>query len=107
MYTISGTTVRQTRGDSFISEVEIYDQEGKAYTPQPTDTITYAMKKTYWDAKPLVTKSIDKETMLLQLDPEDTDELATGRYVYDIDIVMLGGVKDTFISGVWILEPEV
>lgn len=104
MYTISGTTVRQTQGDSFISEVEIYDQDGKPYTPQPTDTITFTMKKTYWDATPTVTKSISADNMLLELEPEDTATLATGRYVYDIDIVMLGGVKDTFISGVWILE---
>ena len=104
MYTISGTTVRQTRGDTFISEVEILDNEGHAYEPKTGETVTYTLKKAYWDATPKITKAIDTETMLLQLDPADTATLPTGRYVYDIAIVMQGGVKDTFISGVWILE---
>lgn len=104
MYTISGTTVRHTRGDAFISEVEIYDAAGQAYEPTASDVVTFRLKKTYWDATPKVTKTIDTEDMLLQLDPADTETLEPGRYAYSIDIVMAGGVRDTFISGVWILE---
>lgn len=107
MYTISGTTIKMTRGDTFISEVEILDASGETYTPAAGDVITFALKKTYWDAQPKISKTIDHDTMLLQLDPADTAELDAGRYVYDIEIVMTGGVKDTFISGVWILEQEV
>ena len=106
MYEIIGTTIKLIRGDSFISEVTIYDSDGSTYTPELGDVITFAMKRSHYDAEAEVTKTIPNDTMILQLDPADTEDLSLGRYVYDIDIVM-DGVKDTFISGVFILLPEV
>ena len=107
MYNIIGTTITLTRGDSFNATVTIFNASGTKYTPVSTDTITFAMKKTYWDKDALITKAIAYDDLLLDLDPEDTAELATGRYVYDIDLVNESGDKDTFISGVLLLNPEV
>ena len=100
MYTISGTTIRLIRGDTFISTIEIFDAEGKAYTPQATDVITFRMFKY---AEAAITKTIDHETMILELEPNDTKDLAFGRYFYTIDIVT-DSMKDTFISGSILLE---
>ena len=106
MYEIIGTTVKMTRGDSFVSEVTIYNADGTKYTPGATDVITFAMKRSEYDAQVAVTKTIPYDTQILQMDPADTKDLALGRYIYDIDIVK-DGMKDTFISGVFILLPEV
>lgn len=104
MYKITGTTIRLTRGDTFICEVTIYDAEGNEYTPKAGETVTFEMRKTYWEATPLITKSLDTETMILQLASADTENLATGRYQYTIAIILQGNIKDTFISGTLILE---
>lgn len=104
MYKITGTTISMKKGDTFICEVTIYDAEGNEYTPKAGETVTFELRKTYWDATPKITKSLDTETMILQLAPADTEELATGRYEYTITIVLQGGIKDTFISGTLILE---
>lgn len=106
MFKIYGSIIHLTRGDSFASEISIiYD--GEPYVPSEYDTITFALKKDYEDAEPLVTKTIPHDTMEIQLDPSDTNTLEHGRYVYDVDIVFEDGTKDTFKSGVMYLTPEV
>lgn len=101
MYSISGTTIKMVRGDSFLATIEIYDAEGKAYEIKPGDSVTFVMAKPGEDAA--VTKTVDTETMILELAPSDTDKLAAGRYVYKISLVS-GTMKDTFISGSILLE---
>lgn len=107
MFSINGTTISLTRGDTFEADVTILS-DGKPYTPVEGDVITFAMKKEYTDAEPLIEKAIPHATMVLQLDPSDTADLSFGHYVYDIDIVFSNGNKDTFISeGDLVLTPEV
>lgn len=115
MYSIEGTTITLTRGDTMIAEVTPY-QGDEPYVPQEGDTLRFVMKgsklntrKTeYADAEPLVTKDIPTDTMLLRLDPEDTKPLGFGDYVYDIEITFADGKVDTFINNASLsLIPEV
>ncbi|MCD8124274.1 MAG: hypothetical protein LUE23_04445 [Lachnospiraceae bacterium] len=55
------------------------------------------MKKTYDDIKPILVIDIPTDTMELVIDPEDTKDLAFGRYVYDIQLTKSTGEVDTFI----------
>lgn len=101
------TTVRLTRGDTFISDVhaKIKDSE-EEYTPEPGDKIRFALKhdavKTnqmgFVDEEPLIEKNIDTSTMILRLEPEDTKPLPFGRYAYDIELTHADGRVDTFIA---------
>ena len=84
MIKIDGTTITMTRGDTLSLTVNIYDQEGHAYAPDPGDAIRFAMKKDYEDAEPLIIKSIDPADFQLIVEPEDTKALEYGLYLYDV-----------------------
>lgn len=97
-YSVSGTTITLTRGDSFIADISIADQDDNPYTPVEGDSIRFAMKSSYKDAEPLLVKNVPIDTMTLVIDPEDTKSLAFGRYVYDIELTKDSGEVDTFIT---------
>lgn len=115
MYSIKGTTITLTRGDTFVTNITL-KRDNSTYTPVNGDRIRFAMKspemnarKTAWtDDTVLVEKAIPYNTMQLKLDPEDTKELDFGQYRYDIEITFANGDVDTFIeNAVFILNPEV
>jgi hypothetical protein len=97
-YSISGTTITLTRGDSFIAYISITDQDDNPYIPVEGDSIRFAMKSSYEDAEPLLVKNVPIDTMKLVIDPEDTKSLAFGKYVYDIELTKASGEVDTFIT---------
>ena len=49
MVKITGTTIIMTRGDTLITDVGIFDENGNPYTPGGTDVVRFALKKTYND----------------------------------------------------------
>ena len=115
MYTVDGTTIRMTRGDTVAIEVGM-TRSGSAYTPQADDSLRFALKHAkftaartdYEDAQPLITKTIPTDTMLLRIEPEDTAELGFGEYAYDIEITFANGDVDTFIAEArLVIAPEV
>lgn len=97
-YSVSGTSITLTRGDSFLALITITDSEGNPYLPVQGDTIRFAMKATYADTEPLLVKDIPIDTRKLILEPEDTKHLQFGKYVYDIQLTKATGEVDTFIT---------
>lgn len=97
-YSVTGTTIMLTRGDSFIADILIAGQDGQPYIPVEGDIIRFAMKISYKDAQPLLIRNIPIDTMKLAINPEDTKELAFGKYVYDIELTKSTGEVDTFIT---------
>lgn len=115
MVKIIDNAITMTRGDTLRATVTI-TRDGEAYTPVTGDTVRFALKRDvlngakteYKDAEPLVLKDIPIDTLLLQLDPEDTKHLGFGSYVYDIQITFADGSVDTFIAAQkLVLSPEV
>jgi len=113
---IEGNKITMTRGDTLIAEVSITDSQGDPYYPESGDTVRFALKhplmtsgnKNYKDKEPLIEKDIPINSMILQLDPEDTKPLDFGRYVYDIELTYADGRVDTFITTAeFNLSPEV
>lgn len=98
MISIEGTTITMTRGDTLRAVIEIQEQDGDAYAPVEGEEVRFAMKRKYADATPLIYRTIPYDTLVLQLDPEDTKALNYGSYVYDIQITRLDGTVDTFID---------
>lgn len=98
MIKISGSTIQMTRGDTLSIKVDIFNSDGTTYEVQEDDIIRFAMKKKYKDPQPLIIKVLDHETLRLQLNPEDTEALEYGDYVYDVEITMGDGTVDTFIA---------
>lgn len=112
---ISGTSITLTRGDTLKVLISI-SKNGQPYTPVQGDAIRFALKhKTmnnkqtaYKDTQPLIIKNIPINTMILQLEPNDTKELDFDTYVYDIQITFSDGTVDTFITeAILKLTPEV
>ena len=115
MVKIEGNKITMTRGDTLRAAVAM-TRDGTEYTPVEGDSVRFAMKnkkmtfgnKEYTDADPLILKSIPIDTMILELDPEDTKPYSFGEYVYDIEITFANGRVDTFITNSpFILSPEV
>lgn len=97
-YSITGTTITLTRGDTFEALVSATKNDGTPYVPVEGDSIRFAMKENYTDARPLLVKDIPISTMMLVLEPEDTAGLNFGKYVYDIQLTKANGKVDTFIT---------
>ena len=96
---VNGTTIQVTRGDTVRLQIELIDSEGHEYIPQEGDSIRFAMKEDYDDISPIILKEIPIDTLVLQLDPEDTKNLPQPSiYVYDIQITYADGSVDTFID---------
>ena len=98
MYKVEGTLITLTRGDTFNATITIYDSQGNVYTPAAGDVVRFALKRTAEDRTPLILKTIDHETMLLTIEPNDTKNLAFGSYIYDVEITLADGTVDTFIA---------
>lgn len=112
MLKVKGTTVTHTRGDTANLQVRIFKKnqagEREPYTPEAGDTVRFALSDHYDDETPLILKDIDIENLILHLDPEDTEPLPFGDYVYDIQLTTADGDVDTFIERAqWELTEEV
>lgn len=107
-YTINNATKRitLTRGDTLKMRVGILVNK-EMYTPEEGDSVRFALKQTYNSSRVLIHKNIPTDTLILHLQPEDTKKLAFGNYVYDIELTFADGDVNTFISGQFIIEPEV
>lgn len=97
-YSVRGTTITMTRGDTFKAYINITDEQGNPYQPSIDDRVRFAAKQSYRDTEPVILKEIPITTLLLQLDPEDTKHLSFGNYVYDIQLTKKNGDVDTFIT---------
>lgn len=97
-YSVQGTTITLTRGDTFMALISITQSDGSPYLPIEGDTVRFAMKSSYTEEEPLLVKDIPIETMKLVLEPEDTKTLAFGKYVYDVQLTKVTGEVDTFIT---------
>lgn len=99
MYSIQGTTITLTRGDSFAAVIGILTPTGEPYTPNEGDVIRFAMKSSFDDSsRVLINKVIPNDTLKLELEPADTKSLSYGTYVYDIQLTKSTGEVDTFIT---------
>jgi len=95
-----GYAITMTRGDTLRKKIDVVDMYGTPYTPQEGDSIRFACKHDYNDTECLIYKEIPYDTLLLQLDPEDTKEMnQPDIYVFDIQLTTADGTVTTFVKG--------
>lgn len=97
-YSVKGTSITLTRGDSFAADIAIIQPDGEPYIPSEGDQVRFAMKRNVKDEEVLILREIPIDTMRLVLNPNDTKELEFGSYVYDIQLTKSTGEVDTFIT---------
>ena len=110
MHTIDGNNITLTRGDSLSIQLELTTSDGAIYTPAEGSSIRFAMKERYTDSDDAVklVKNIPINTLVLEIEPEDTKELKMRKkYVYDIQLTDETGRVDTFIKGIFLIDNEV
>lgn len=97
-YSVSGTKIKLTRGDTAIINVTAkFKVSGEVYMPRGGDRVKFSVKKSANDTAVLLEKEIPIDTMQLWINPEDTKSLRFGTYVYDIELTYANGDVDTFI----------
>ena len=114
MVSVDGNKITMTRGDTLRLKVGIV-VDGEEYTPELYDSVRFALKHSemnqqkteYKDSDPLINKTIPNDTLILELEPEDTKSLGFGKYDYDVQITFADGTVDTFISDTLKLTKEV
>lgn len=104
--------MRQTRGDTVKYHFQRIDKDGNPITIMP-DKIYFTVKKCFSDKNVIFQKTIDDMQIDVEeglyhftVEPEDTNDLKYGTYVYDIEVIT-DAVKTTISKGEFILEPEV
>lgn len=109
MFSIKDNNIILTRGDTLLLEIKMIKQ-GETYIPVEGETLRFAMKNKYSDPdqKVILVKNIPIDTLILELEPEDTKNLPMrSKYVYDIQFTDIDGRVDTFIKGTLTIEEEV
>lgn len=95
-YSISGKIVSLTRGDSFSTPIELVNEDGTPYEMQDGDSLRFMMTD-FPGGVVLIEKAIPSDTLLLQLDPSDTNVLPFGKYFFDIELTYANGKVETVI----------
>lgn len=106
---IEGTNITLTRGDSLFLQLSL-KKNGETYIPAAGSSIRFAMKKSYKDpdSEVVLTKSVPIDTLLLEIEPQDTKQLPMDKsFVYDIQLTDENGYVDTFIEGTFTIGKEV
>lgn len=79
--------IHLTRGDTarLLIDRAANAATGQDYIFSPEDTVTMTIKKTVYDTSPAVQISVPGGTAF-HIKPEDTKELAFGKYLYDVQL---------------------
>ena len=91
-------TIHLTRGDTARFSIGriVNTVTNTNYTPTPEDIVTMTVKKTVQDVAPCV-QIIVPGGEVLHIKPEDTKEMAFGKYVYDVQLTTADGDVYTII----------
>lgn len=105
-YKIKRNRIQLVRGDTFRAKLTLQDENEGLYIPTPEDTILFTVKRNASDKEPTIQKEVVDG--VVHLEPSDTESLPYGSYIYDIQITLANGDKDTVIkANVFELLPEV
>ncbi len=80
-----------TRGDTATLQIKLEDANGIIKPLETGDTLTLSVKKTAKDVSPLIQLTAD-ETGQFCISPENTNSLACGVYLYDIQLSREGNI---------------
>ncbi len=84
-----------TRGDSAIFSLGLVDVDGNPFTLGDGDMLTFTVKKSTSDKDAVISKQVTDAVVLA---PEDTSNLAYGRYVYDLQLTRKNGYVETIVT---------
>lgn len=105
-YKIRRNRIQLVRGDTFRAKLTLKDKAGNIYIPSADDEVLFTVKRNALTNQILVQKRVENSEVVLE--PSDTENLNFGSYVYDVQVVLANGNKDTVIqANIFELLPEV
>lgn len=95
MFIVDETTnaIKLTKGDTAKITVSFTDEGGNPYDFSE-DTVVFAVKRSAFDAEPVIEKNIDSATGKLELQRDDTINMEYGDYIYTVTIEHLAVGED-------------
>lgn len=95
VFAIENKTIKITRGDSAVFTLDV-KQNGEEYD-YTNDEVKFTVKKNTNTDEILIQKTAHYGEDVM-LEPEDTENLPYGDYVYDVQLKTDGGFVDTIIT---------
>lgn len=87
--------IQLVRGDSFMAKLTLQDKAGGLYVPTAEDEVLFTVKRNATTDQNLI--QVQVLDGIVRLAPSDTANLDYGAYVYDVQIILANGEKDTVI----------
>ena len=106
LYIDEEQNIELTRGDTGFFTIALKNKQDEDYTPQEGDTLRFAMSQSF-GGEPLILKQIPINTLVLEIEPQDTASLKFGKYKYDIEFTDAAGHVSTIILGEFKVTNEV
>ena len=108
MLTVTGNRIYLTKCDSAYLKIDLKDNSGADYTPYAGDKIYFKIRKNIFSDAIVFIKEIPKDTLILELTPEDTANLEITSYRYEVEVASILGQNFTVINdGVIYIGPDV
>lgn len=85
MLTIKGNDISLTQGDTAYLNVALVYENGTPYVLHEGDTITLSIKRSLLDEDYALQKKVNAGENIV-FNPDDTENLGTGKYVYDVQL---------------------
>lgn len=85
MIMIENNEISMTKGDTVYIKVDIVYSNNDDYELKKGDSLTLSVKKYADDIEYIFQKNIT-DTDIIIINPEDTINLTSGRYVYDVQL---------------------
>lgn len=105
-YKIRRNRIQLVRGDTFRAKLTLKDKAGNVYIPTADDEVLFTVKRNASTQQILIQKRVENSEVVLE--PSDTENLDFGSYVYDVQVVLANGNKDTVIqANIFEVLPEV
>lgn len=95
MLTCQNNTIVLTRGDSAVLKLTVVDGEGQPYKIADNDTVIFTIKKHTTDKEAVLKKTLSDGQIIIN--PQDTENLEYGQYVYDVELTQGSGFVATVI----------
>lgn len=97
LYVNKDGTIQLTRGDTARLSVTIHnDLDDSDYDISENDTLRLTIRKNIKDLEPSMQKTITGSSQF-HIEPVDTDDLAFGKYLYDVELTTQTGDVYTVI----------
>lgn len=97
MLTVKGSSITMNRCDSVYITVTVRQNGGQEYILQPGDELYFAAKRKATDKSYAIAPKLLKGNVL-ELTPNDTEQLDFGTYVYDVRLITAKGFTTTIIK---------